>query len=763
MHMTCRPILTAALWLAAGAAVQALGAASAAEVTVTLNPRTWQQTIRGWSCNPHYMGGGAEQREQIIDDAVNLLGLTRMRWQQPNGNRSTMRRWEWENDNGDPDDADLSAFNTADADDFVHAYVLPFKRCVEANGGPFELWLSPSFFRGGSTGDVPAFLLHSPGEYAEYATSFIQYLRRRYGADTHHYAICNEAGNNNAFGPAVVVEMTKVLGERMAALGLPTKGQFSDGVNAAVTWRYIQEAEKDPQVWPFVDVLSYHWYGGKNQDAMAKIRDLARQKRLSTAQSEFMHLTINHLYDDLTIGGVSYWSIYGLGGPGPGGQNYHFHLNNTSFNRGRHFWPFRQVMRYVRPGAVRMEAASDAPAVRALAFVHKAKTTVVLINTTAPHRARAVSVRNLPPGRYGVCCSVGTRPYQELGVKAAEANGSLAVKVPANAVLTIYPHPSRNLPPTVVTWQAEPNLLKVPASRVTLSALAQDPERDSLSYAWSVTRRPGGAAVSLAGSTSATAVATGLTAPGPYAFTVTVSDGTHDVARDVWLNVYEGNQPPVLFDVHNRIPVLVTLPQDNTLLIGGAQDLEGDGLSFRWRVARQPPGSAVRLESPDKPRCKVTNITIAGDHVFRFEVRDGTHTVSESLTVPVYPVNAAPVIETVKASPARLTLPTHTTALSATTRDPDGDVISHWWRVKRAPAAAKPVLATQGRRDTKVSGLTAAGTYAFTLTVVDRTKVAKRDVTVTVVGKGAAAEPASGRSAPPPERANGDRAIARGP
>jgi len=82
--------------------------------------------------------------------------------------------------------------------------------------------------------------------------------------------------------------------------------------------------------------------------------------------------------------------------------------------------------------------------------------------------------------------------------------------------------------------------------------------------------------------------------------------------------------------------------------------------------------------------------------------------------------------------------------------------------VKRAPAAAKPVLATQGRRDTKVSGLTAAGTYAFTLTVVDRTKVAKRDVTVTVVGKGAAAEPASGRSAPPSERAKGDRAIARG-
>ena len=270
-------------------------AAGAGEATVTLDPKVKHQTIRGWSCNPHYLLGSAEQREQVIDDAVNMLGLTRMRWQQPNGNRSTMRRWELENDNGDPDVADLSKLNTADADKFIKAYVLPFKRRVEANGEPFELWLSPSFFKGGSTGDVPAFLLHSPGEYAEYATSFIRYLKDKYDVTTHHYAICNEAGNNNVFSPQVVIEMTKVLGARMKALGLPAKGQFSDGINANVTWRYIQAGKDDAELWRHVDVLSYHWYGGKNQPAMARIRDFARQKGLSTAQSEFMHLRIDHL------------------------------------------------------------------------------------------------------------------------------------------------------------------------------------------------------------------------------------------------------------------------------------------------------------------------------------------------------------------------------------------------------------------------------------------------------------------------------------
>ncbi len=724
--MTRRRTLAALLFVAVAPSPQVGPAA-----TVALNANVKYQTIRGWSCNPHYMQCGAGQREQVLDDAVHELGLTRMRWQQPNGNRSGMRRWEWSNDNGDPDDADLSKFNTADADRFIKAYVLPFKRRVEARGEAFELWLSPSFFDGGSTGSVPAFLLHSPGEYAEYATSFIQYLRKKYGVETNHYAICNEAGNNNAFRPAVVAEMTKVLGARMKALGLPTKGQFSDGVNAHVTWRYIQAAKNDPDVWKYVDVLSYHWYGGKNTEAMAKIRDFARQKRMDTAQTEFMRLTIDHLYDDLAIGGVSYWSIYGLGGPAAR-QNYNFHLNNTSFSRGRQFWNLRQVMHYVRPGAVRIEASCDDPALRALAFEHKGKTTVVLINNKPPNRARAVTVRGLPAGDYGACRSVGARPYQELGVKAADARGRLTVNVPAGAVLTLYPHPAKNLPPTVTDRHARPNCLTVPASRTTLSAAAQDPELDALSYSWSVTAQPAGAKAVLAAPRSATTPVTGLTAPGRYVFTVTVSDGASRIARDVLLNVYRGNQPPMVFDVHNRIPVLVTLPQDSTILIGGGRDLERDKLTFRWSVARQPAGASVRLETPAEQKCRASNIKVAGDHVFRCEVRDPAHTVSRQLTVPVYPVNSAPVIGNVQASPANVALPAGSTLLSAVTSDPDGDVITHWWRTARKPAGARPVFAKQGRRDTKVTGLGVPGRYVFTLTAVDRTKFARKDVAVTV-------------------------------
>ena len=750
--MTPKPALLAALCLAAGLAAPG----RSGEATVTLDPSVKHQTLRGWSCNPHYLLGSDEQREQVLDDAVNLLGLTRVRWQQPNGNRSTVRRWELENDNGDPDTVDLSKLNTAYTDKFVRAYVLPFKRRVEANGEPFELWLSPSFFKGGSTGDVPAFLLHSPGEYAEYATSFIRYLKDKYGVTTHHYAICNEAGNNNVFTPRVVIEMTKALGKRLAALGLPAKGQFSDGINANVTWRYIQAAKDDAELWKHVDVLSYHWYGGKNQPAMAQIYAFARHKGLSTAQSEFMHLKIDHL----TIGGVSYWSIYGLGGPGPRGQNYHFGLDGTSVTRGRQFWTLRQVMRYVRPGAVRIEAASDDPALRTLAFERHRRTTVVLINTTPPHQPRSATVRGLPKGNYGICASTGGKPYRELGVKAADPKDGLPVAVPPNAVLTVYPHPGVNMRPIVTAWEAKPAFLKTPASRITLAAAAQDPELNPLSYSWRLSSQPEGGRVAIDDTEAAVTSVNGLTVPGRYAFEVTVKDGTSAVVRTVVVNVLEGNQPPVLLDVHNRIPVLVTLPHDNTNLRGGAFDLEGDKPAFRWSVVRQPKGADVKLETPTQQKCKLTNIAVAGDHVVRLEVRCGPHTVAEQLTVPVYPVNAAPVIEAIEATPATLTLPAAATALSATTRDPDGDTISHWWRVARKPAGSAPVFAKQGGRDTKVSGLSAPGVYVFTLTVVDRTRAARKDVTVVVHPKGG--PPPATRGDPPAARSKDGRAIARG-
>lgn len=615
------------------AALMGCSARAPAAVTVNINASLQYQTILGWGKTTPHLDVPPMLRDQILDQAVNDLGLTRLRLEPPSGNRSHLKRWEWLNDNGDPYSINWDGFNTTALDARVSQWVVPFKQRVEANGDPFSLYVSPSFFNGGSSGRVPDWLLHSPDEYAEWAAAILIRLRDQHNIRADYYCICNEAGNNNLFSPQVVGKMIKTLGPMLQQLGLPTKIQFPEGVSADESWRYIQALQNDAEIWRYIGLITYHLYG-KN-DARPTIRDFAIAKGLPTGQTEYMGLTIHHLYDDLVLGGVSYWEIYGLAGPQP--QSIKSHASSASFRGGAHYWDFRQVMHYVRPGAVRVEATSDDPALRVLAFVRNGKTTVVFLNNTPPHQARTVTVNSLPPGVYGVCQSLGRQPYQELGLKTVTPNGALMLEVPANSVLTIYPHPGTNQPPTVTDWRATPNYLTMPASKITLSASATDPENDAISYLWSVVSQPEGAHVVLTTPETARTLATGLTVAGEYLFSVAVSDRGQTVTRNVMTTVFPGNKPPVPVDVHNRIPVMVILPTTGTELRAGAWDLEGDPLTFLWSIVSQPAGAVALLESPTKPKCKVSNMSMAGNYVFKFQVSDPTHTVSENLTVTVYP------------------------------------------------------------------------------------------------------------------------------
>jgi O-glycosyl hydrolase len=713
-------------------------ASASADVEVTLYPAVQHQTILGWgaaSWSPPWVKQSL--REALIRDAVKELGLTRLRLELPSGNGADARAWEWLNDDWDPLTTNWSAFNTSAADGRIAEMIVPFKEAVEANGDPFNLYVSPSLFNGGSSGAAPVWLLNNPGEYAEFALSYLLNLKNTFGIEADFYCILNEAGNNNPFNASVVARMIKTLGPMLQAAGFSTQIEFPESISAQVAWNsYIQNVMGDEDVWPYIGCLSYHLYG-TNDPYRSYIRDLGISLDLPTAQTEYMNLNMNYLYDDLVLGGVSCWEIYGLG------QCFEWNPNNTSFSRIRQYWNFRQVMHYVRPGAVRIEAVSDDSNLRILAFTHDGLMTVVLINGSGSRDAR---IQNLPVGTYGVCQSVGGGVYQELGLQTVVSprgqseTGALSITVPSNAVITLYSHPEGNLPPFVTDFKASPDYLNQSApgrtvpSTTTLSVSATDPERDLLSYMWSVTSQPDDANVSLSSPNSVTTAATGLTVAGEYVFTVEISDGLNAVTRDVAFNVFADNQPPYVLDVHNRLPVRITLPSSSTQLRCAGLDLEGDPLSYRWTVTSQPAGASASLAAPTATNCQVTDMTVAGDYLFTIEVSDPTHTVVRELTVPVYPSNpSAPVISSAVALPANVILPDDTTLLSVNTSDADGDQLSHWWSVKSKPAGSSPEFSAQSLPSTNVTGLTAAGTYIFTLSVVDRTRFAKRDVTVTVL------------------------------
>lgn len=604
------------------------------KVTVTVDRQERHQTILGWGKTTPWMTTSELARDQCIERAVNDFGINRLRFEGMCGNGIGHRSWEWRNDNDDPHVINWDAFNVDLLDRKANTWLVPWKRAVEKRGEPFNIYVSPSFFRGGSSGDVPPWMLGDPQEYAEWAEALLLRLREVHGITADYYCICNEAGNNNAFSPQVVEDAIKALMPRLRAQGFPTTIAFTESINTSVAVRYVEHALRDPEAWKWVGLISYHLYGTK-PDTLARLRQMADEHGLPTAQTEFMNLTIDHLYSDMTIGGVSYWEVYGL--LTTDFQAALSHASSTSFRGGRWYWRFRQVSRYVRPGAVRIGATSDDAGLRALAYDKDGRTILVLINTGKPARERIVHAGGLVPGFYGMSRSVGQRACEELGTTTIAEAGSLDIRVPGDCVLTVYPREEGNLPPVVLEWRSRPDFLTLPASGMDLECAATDPDGDDLSFNWSVLGAPGGAQVTLDAADAARARAEGMTVPGRYTFEVAASDSKEVVRRRIMTTVYDGNQPPVPIDVHNRIPVQPRVADAQTLLRAGAFDIEGDPVTFKWSVVRSPTGTAPVLESPDEAACKVTGLTKAGEYTFRLTASDPTHSVEVDHVVEVFP------------------------------------------------------------------------------------------------------------------------------
>ena len=138
--------------------------------------------------------------------------------------------------------------------------------------------------------------------------------------------------------------------------------------------------------------------------------------------------------------------------------------DDCSFIRGPAFRDFRQVMHYVRPGSVRVNATSGDANLKSLAFVKDGKITVVVLNNYTGSTTQAIRVTGLPTGQYGLCQSLNRAFYTELGIQTVGVDGILSISVTKGAVLTLYPYAGTKLAPVVNDWNSSSHFLTQPAS-----------------------------------------------------------------------------------------------------------------------------------------------------------------------------------------------------------------------------------------------------------------------------------------------------------
>ncbi len=718
---------------------------------VVVQPAQQFQTIAGWGHGGGVLGGtaGAETflpasladpvNYQYLDFLTDDLGLTGTRtWEV--GPRIDGRG----TDDGDCDSVDWNLFESDTLSAQDAAYLVHYQNRISAEGYQPSFYSSPGYPTHAS--DQKPWVMNHPGERAQQIWASALYLQTNYGINIGYAVIYNEPG----MASTILTDDIKALGPRFIAQGLETEVQYAEAVAPQTDWSYITPALNDADMWPYVGRISYHNYGTADP-YRSYLRDFGSAKRLTTAQTEMGNPTFDDLYSDLTLAGVTYWEVaYSANAtlvPNAG---------LTAFTPSGTYFRLRQLMHYVRPGAVRVGTVSSDPSLHVLAFLQNGKVTTVIENNSSS--AQTINLSRLPPGSYGLSKSVsGATSFQELGIRTVGADGVLTLTNVAggSAIVTLYPYAGTNQPPTIEVWGANSGYVVAPTNSATLKVIASDPETNALTYHWSVANQPVGANAVFANSNAATTIVSGLTVSGTYIFNIDVSDGTNTISRQVYLVVYDSNPQPVLGQTGFRISApyglvfgnpggvthaTIELPTTTATLQAGIGDLANSDFTGRgtWSLVSQPTGANAGVGSTTyifvSLRANVTNMTVPGDYLFQINVTDPGHPdLTAQILCTVNPASSPPVISMITASPASVTLPNNSLQLSAVTSGSTNQPLRHWWAVKAVPAGAKPVFDHQGTTNTSVGNLNLPGSYTFTLRAFDDLHMTTQDKTINVV------------------------------
>lgn len=434
---------------------------------VDVSPGTTFQTISGWEaaaqlgevdCNPEAY---RRYRAEVVDRAVNEVGLTRLRLDLRSGVESAVDTWpaflarqmpyaQWRatwfvarNDNADPRVADPAGFQWGRFDHNVTEVVLPVRAALAARGERLYLNLNyVDFWLGAASKPFSHFA--DPEEYAELVRVVFDHMQEKFGFVPDALEVLLEPENtpHNArdMGRAIVAVVARL-----------AEGGYHPAIIAPSTTRmanapaYYDEMLAVPGVGGLIGELSYHRYTGVSRPTLAAIAQRASRDRITTSMLELLGASFAELYEDLTIANVSAWQQFTIAYCGrrdnPDATGSYLQVNQADslaprVHTTRSARLFRQVFAYARPGAVRVAATSEVGSLRPLAFRNVNGAHVVVGWTDA---AMTFAVRGLPAGTYGINYSTTHGPYnQELPEAVIREGEELRVPMPAAGVVTLY-------------------------------------------------------------------------------------------------------------------------------------------------------------------------------------------------------------------------------------------------------------------------------------------------------------------------------------
>lgn len=430
------------------------------QAIITLNPAVTYQTILGWEATAQ--AGQVElknifpkYKDALFDSTVNDLGINRLRLEIQNGAenpvdyftpyyRGQITRSEWKkhwyeiiNDNDDPNVINPAGFQFAAFDYTIDMVVAPIRQRLESRGE--KLYINLNYVDFG-----PSAFEHKnyPEEYAEFMLATFLHLRDKYGWTPDAIEMVLESDNagwsGTQLGQAIVAT-----GDRLKAYGFHPAFIAPSTASMAVAIPFFDQIVQVPRATQYITELSYHRYGGVSEANLQAIGNRAVQHGIQTAHLELIGANYLDLHKDLTLGRNSSWAEYTLAwvastSTDDGGKYYMIDDRNPDqpvVQIGSRAKYLRQYFKYVRRGAVRIQATSDNREFDPVAFVNADCKQTVIVKAES---GGDFSIKGLPAGVYGVKYTTSDRYDVDNPAVTISAGQSLQTSIPEQGVITIY-------------------------------------------------------------------------------------------------------------------------------------------------------------------------------------------------------------------------------------------------------------------------------------------------------------------------------------
>lgn len=425
--------------------------------TITLNPAVRFQTISGWEAHAesgHESPAFQQYKDRLFDLAANDVGINRLRLEVRSGSENSVdyyQQWlsgqiddaRWRcvrfatvNDNGDPRSINTGGFKFSQMDSLVQNVVLPMRQRLQARGERLFINLTYTAFT--NTICSPGQYHHddSAEEYAEIIQAATQHLRTRYNITPDAWEVILEPDNTPFWRGPTIGAAIVATAARLSGMGITAKfiAPSTSRPNNASPY-FDAMVTSVPAAVQHMSELSYHRYGTPSTADLQGFAARARQRGINTSMLEHIGSGYLDLHEDLKHAQVSAWQQFALAfGATDDGSKY-FTVSGTTVNLASRTRFLRQYFKFVRAGAVRIDASSANAALDPLAFINTNGGYVVVVKATA---AASFTVGGLPAGQYGIKYTTSAAYDIDHPDVTLAAGQTVSTSIPAAGVITIY-------------------------------------------------------------------------------------------------------------------------------------------------------------------------------------------------------------------------------------------------------------------------------------------------------------------------------------